>query len=313
MTQRPAPLIRMLMFTPLCLFGNHQPGFLLPLSSPRFCMGLLSLGLVWSGSPALADAGGVSAPGVTAQGYESPAVEVPAPSGCAEAVNATDVCPPTLLSQATPDTAPSTPPAPPETPFELDPAVIESSPVLQDWLRQTPDIAAEIQHDPSFRTRLRLGYSQFPSTGQAGGINLGVEDIFVWPGTGLTVSGDYARSWNDTREAYGAEARYYLLPLGGYVNVAPVVGYRHLETPLYTTDGVNVGFRLMIVPSRGGAADFSISQTWVAPGTAEEVGITGFSGGYAITHHLRLATDLQFQNSRFGQDSRLGISLEWLL
>lgn len=210
--------------------------------------------------------------------------------------------------------APAAPgPSTPVTPLDLPPAVIENSPVLQEWLEHIPDIADEIANDPSFRTRLRLGYAHFPSSGNLGGIQAGVEDVFVWPGTGLTLSGDYARSWNGDREAYGAEARYYVFPLGGYVNIAPVVGYRQLATSRYTTSGANVGLRLVVVPSRGGGSDVSISQSWVAPGTPDEVGLTSATLGYAVTPQLRLATDLQFQNSRFGQDSRLGINLEWLL
>lgn len=198
-------------------------------------------------------------------------------------------------------------------PLDLPPEVIQESPVLQEWLQRTPDIAAEIANDPSFRTRLRLGYSQFPSSGGTSGFNAGVEDVFVWPGTGLTLSGDYARSWDGNREDYGAEARFYVFPLGGIVNFAPVLGYRQLTTSQYSTSGLDVGMRLMIIPSRGGGADVAISQSWVAPGSQDEVGMTAASIGYAVTSHLRLATQLQFQNSRFGQDSHLGLSLEWLL
>lgn len=212
--------------------------------------------------------------------------------------------PPNSAISPNPETAP---------PLDLPPGVVESSPVLQEWLQRTPDIADEIANEPSFRSRLRLGYSQFPSSGNVSGVNAGVEDIFVWPGTGLTLSGDYARSGNRDRETYGAQARFYLFPLGGYVNFAPVLGYRQLSTRSYTTSGVDVGMRLMVVPSRGGGADIALSQTWVAPGTENEVGMTGASVGYAVTSHLRLSTDLQFQNSRFGQDSRLGLNLEWLL
>jgi hypothetical protein len=198
-------------------------------------------------------------------------------------------------------------------PLDLDPAVIENSPVLQEWLEHIPNISEEIINDPSFRTRFQLGYAQFPSTGHIGGFQAGVEDVFVWPGTGLTLSGNYAQSWSGDRKNYGAEARYYVLPLGSYVNLAPVLGYRALETPRYDTDGLNIGVRLLLVPSRDGAADMAISQTWLAPGTSEEVGILGLSIGYAVTQHLRLAADLQFQNSNFGQDSQLGLSLQWLL
>ncbi|MFQ4135001.1 hypothetical protein PGN35_001655 [Nodosilinea sp. PGN35] len=197
--------------------------------------------------------------------------------------------------------------------LDLDPAVIEGSPTLQRWLEDIPDIADEIRHRPSFRTRLRVGYAQFPSTGQIGGMTASVEDVFLLPGTGLTASADYSRSWNGQRESYGGEARYYLLPLGGYVNLAPTVGYRSLSTPAYQTEGLDVGLRLMLVPSRGGGADLALSQRWVAPGTEGEVGITSLAIGYAVTRQLRLGTDFQRQNSRFGQDSRVGISLELLL
>lgn len=207
-------------------------------------------------------------------------------------------------AQSTPDEFP---------PLDLDPNILEESPVLQQWLEEIPDIAQEIRHDPSFRTRLRVGYANFPSNGEIGGFQLGVEDVFLWPGTGLTASADYHRSGNGQREAYGAEVRYYLLPLGGYVNVAPSLGYRSVSAPAYNTDGLDLGLRLMVIPSRGGAADFSISQHWVAPGSEGEVGLTQFNLGYAVTRQLRLGSDLEFQNSRFGQESRWGLSLEWLL
>ncbi|WP_225885305.1 hypothetical protein [Leptolyngbya sp. KIOST-1] len=197
--------------------------------------------------------------------------------------------------------------------LDLDPAVIEGSPTLRRWLNDIPDVASDIRHQPSFRPRLRVSYAQFPSSGQVGGFGAAVEDLFVVPGTGLTASADYSRSWNGDRESYGAEARYYLLPLGGYVNIAPTVGYRTLSTPAYQTDGLDVGLRLLLVPSRGGGADLALSQRWVAPGSENEVGITSLAIGYAVTRQLRLGTDFQLQNSRFGQDSRVGLSLELLL
>jgi hypothetical protein len=100
----------------------------------------------------------------------------------------------------------------PATDLDLDPAVIRDSPVLQRWLQEVPDIADEIRNQPSFRTRFRVGYAQFPSTHQASGIHLGIEDIFIVPGSGLTASGSFNRSWNNDRESFGAEARYYLFP-----------------------------------------------------------------------------------------------------
>lgn len=206
---------------------------------------------------------------------------------------------------------PQTTPQPAAQEFDLKPEIIENSPVLQRWLKKVPNVLEEIRHEPSFRTRVRLGYSQFPSTGQAGGFNVGVEDVFIGR-TGLTVSGDYQRSFNGKRESWGTDLRYYIFPLGSYMNVAPQVGYRNLTTGNFSTDGVNVGARLMLALSRTGAADVSLTQSFVSPGSRDEVGMTTLSFGYAVTQNLRLSTDIQKQNSREDKDSRVGIVLEWM-
>lgn len=201
---------------------------------------------------------------------------------------------------------------PPENALDLDPQVVEDSPVLQRWSEEIPNVLAEIRNDPAFRTRLRLGYSHFPSSDQAGGFHVGVEDLFLGE-TRFTASADYHSTFEGDRTAYGANLHYYLRPLGRYINIAPVVGYRYLHTDNYTTDGVNVGARLMLALSRTGAADIVLSQTWVNPGNpSEEVGITTLSVGYAFTSDLRIATDLQKQNSADERDSRVAISLEWM-
>jgi len=198
--------------------------------------------------------------------------------------------------------------------LELSPEVVKGSPVLQRWLEGVPNVLSDIANTPGFRTRVRLSYDRFPSTNQAAGWNVGIEDIFVGR-TGLTVSGDYQTAFDSTvqRDAWGAELRYYLRPLGSYVNLAPVVGYRRLSTSLYSTEGVNLGLRLLLVPSRGGGADIALTQTWVAPGTDREVGLTTLAAGYALTYNLRLFTEIQQQNARQRQDSRLGLGLEWML
>ena len=202
--------------------------------------------------------------------------------------------------------------ASPAEALDLDPEIYESSPVLQEWLTDPPDIAEEIRRDPSFRTRLKVGYAQFPSTDQASGFNLGIEDIFIG-NTGLTVSADYQAAFDRDRKSYGADLHYFVRPLGSYINVAPLIGYRYLETDDYTEEGLNVGVRLMLALSRTGAADISLSQSWVDVGTSHEIGLTSISVGYALTQHLRLSTDIQKQNSSQGRDSMVGIGLEWLL
>ncbi|MEY2833442.1 MAG: hypothetical protein RLZZ574_2701, partial [Cyanobacteriota bacterium] len=189
--------------------------------------------------------------------------------------------------------------------------VLKESPTLQRWLKEVPDLLEDIRHDPSFRTRLRLGFTTFPSTDNAGGINIGVEDIFI-KRTGLTVSADYQSAFNGDRNAYGADLHYFVLPLGNYFNLAPLIGYRYVQSNDFNTDGLHLGLRLMLAFSRTGGGDISLSQSYISPGGSEEVGITSLSVGYAVTSKLRLSTDLAWQNSIEDKDSRAGINLEWL-
>ncbi|GAB4374359.1 MAG: hypothetical protein Kow00121_18720 [Elainellaceae cyanobacterium] len=212
---------------------------------------------------------------------------------------------------ALPDPSPFQIAQTPTEQFDLDPELIEDSPTLQRWLEEVPNVRSDIRRDPSFRTRLRIGYSQFPSTDHASGLHIGIEDILI-ERSGFTVSADYQTAFDADREAYGADLRYYVLPLGSYVNFAPVVGYRSVEGEDYDTDGVNVGFRVLLVPSRTGAADVSFTQTWVAPGDDQEVGVSTLSFGYALTHQMRVSADLQKQNAPQEKDSRVGIGLEWM-
>jgi hypothetical protein len=198
-----------------------------------------------------------------------------------------------------------------ETELDLDPKIRQESPVLERWLEKIPDIAEDIRRDPSFRTRIRLGYAEFPSSDNSSGVILGVEDVFFGQ-TSLTLSGDYQTAFNGKRTAIGANLQYYLLPLGDYVNLAPMVGYRYIQTENYSTDGLNLGLKLKLALSRTGAADITVSQSFISPGGANEVGLTTLSVGYAITSNLRLAADIQSQNSRARKDSSLGILLEWL-
>jgi len=191
-----------------------------------------------------------------------------------------------------------------------DPALPTDSPVLERWRQRVPDVLSDIRHDPSFRTRLRASYSQFLDDSQSG-FALGVEDIFLGR-TGLTVSGGYQASFDGEQSAYGGDLHYYLLPLGGQVNLAPVLGYRHIDTGREITDGVNLGARVRFVPSRTAAADITFTQSWVALGSDEEVTISNLSLGYAVTHDLRISTDLERQNAPSRKESRVAIGIEWM-
>jgi hypothetical protein len=195
--------------------------------------------------------------------------------------------------------------------IDIAPEIIKGSPVLQKWLKGIPDIQNEIKTEPSFRTRVKVGYSQYPSANQAGGFHAAIDDIFFGR-SGLSASANYNSSSTGNRTAYGVDAQYYLFPLGGYVNITPLVGFRHLETDKYNRDGLNLGVKVMIVPSRGGGADVAIGQSWVGFGSPTETGLTTFSVGYALTENLRLSTDIQQQNAKENYDSRVGFGVEWM-
>lgn len=202
--------------------------------------------------------------------------------------------------------------SPEDSQINIPPEIIESSPALQRWLEEEPDLLEDIKHDPAFLTRFRVGFTTFPSSDNASGLNLGIEDVFI-KRTGLTISVDYQTAFNGDRNAVGADLHYFVLPLGSYFNFAPLVGYRYVQSNDFFTDGVHVGGRLMFSFSRTGAGDISISQSFISPGGSKEVGITSLSVGYAVTSNLRLSGDIERQNSLEDEDSRFGLNLEWLI
>jgi hypothetical protein len=194
--------------------------------------------------------------------------------------------------------------------LDLPPRIIEDSPVLQKWLEEIPNVLEDIQYDPSFKTRLGLGVTWFNSDGDATGVSLSLRDLFIQR-TGLTLDADYYTATGD-RLTVGADVNYFLLPLGNYLNFAPTVGYRYLQSEDFSTDGINLGLRLMLALSRTGAGDISLTQSFISPGGNEEVGIISLSAGYGITPTLRLSGDVEWQNSPEDRATRLGINLEWL-
>ena len=197
-----------------------------------------------------------------------------------------------------------------EDSLDLSPEIMENSPVLQRWRKEVPDLLEEIKNDPSFRTRIRLGYNQFPSSNNTSGLGIGIEDLFIGKSS-LTLSGDYETSFSN-RQSGGVHANYYLLPLGSYINIAHVLGYRYIQTNDYHTQGMNVGAKIMLALSRSGAADLAFSQSFISPGSDNEVGISTLSVGYALSNNLRISTDLQQQNSRAQKDNQVGLYLEWM-
>ena len=201
---------------------------------------------------------------------------------------------------------------PPSEPFNLPSEAIEQSPVLQRWLEDIPDVRSDIRNDPSFRTRLQVGYSFFPSSESTSGFVVSVDDVFIG-NTPLTVSAEYQQNFRGDRSAYGTDLHYYVLPLGSYINFSPIVGYRHADSADdYSIDGANLGVRFRFVPSRTGAADITVDQSWVV-GDREGLSVTHLNFGYALSANLRLSTDLEWQSTADEGDSRVGVNLEWML
>lgn len=195
--------------------------------------------------------------------------------------------------------------------LDLAPEIIESSPVLQRWLQEVPDVWETIKHEPRFRTRWRWGYVVFPSADDQNGFSARIEDIFLG-NTNLSVSGGYQGNFSGNRQTWGADLHYYVFPLGSYVNLSPVLGYKNITTNSYTTDGVNVGVKLLLALSATGAADLALTQSLVSPGSNDEASITTLSLGYAITPDLRISTDIGQQNSLEARENHFGIFLEWI-
>ena len=194
-------------------------------------------------------------------------------------------------------------------PLPIDiPPHLRSSPTLKKWLRAVPDIRQDISNDPSFKTRLRLGYARFTQS-NTNSLSLGLEDLRLGR-TPVTLSGSYTASRTDS--TWGIDVQSYLFPLGGYVNIAPVIGIRSLPTSITQTTGLNLGARILLVSSRGGGADVTLQQTWTAIGTDQEVGIGKISVGYAIAPKLRIATDLERWNGRSVFETRASLLLEWM-
>ncbi len=198
------------------------------------------------------------------------------------------------------------------SPISLPPEAVEQSPVLQRWLESVPDVRADIRNDPSFTTRIQAGYTFFPSSDGTGGFIVGVDDAFVAQ-LPLTVSADYQQNFRGDRTAYGVDLRYYVFPLGSYFNLSPIVGYRYAKSGSdYQVDGAHVGLRARFVPSRTGAADLTVDQSWIV-GDSESLNITQVNLGYAITSDMRISTDFEWQSTPDNGDSRVGIHLEWSL
>ncbi len=187
-----------------------------------------------------------------------------------------------------------------------------ASPTLEKWHKQIPSVKTDIATDPAFRTRIRLGYESFGdrSTNPTGW-QLGLEDLRL--GTSRATFNVHYRSNSTGRDRdWGADVNYSLMPLGKKIQLAPTIGYRRLTVENNATTGLNLGLRTRLILSRRSGADITFDQSWVAPGSDRETGLSRLIFGYAVTKNVRIATDWQGVRSRESKDDRFGLAVEWM-
>ena len=193
--------------------------------------------------------------------------------------------------------------------LEIDRQIIDRSPVLQRWLNSPPDLLDDIYNSPSFDSKLRIGIT---SRNHSLGLELGIEDIFIGK-LPVTFNANVQAELSGRESEINANFRYYLLPLGSYWNVAPVVGYRQFnqfERPQIS--GLDVGVQGILVLSPQ-SSDLRLSHTFTSPQSNLEMSITTLSSSYALTNNLRLGTKIEWRRSPIIYDSRVGFLLELTL
>lgn len=202
------------------------------------------------------------------------------------------------------------------TELELPSEIFDNSPVLQRWSDTVPDVRHGIKHDPSFKTRWRIGYGFFPANGDRSGVSFGVEDIFIQPDFPVTLSTAVNTTFDGDRSDFSARANYYILPLGSPLNIAPTFGYQTFSSEKngqsYHHDGLEIGGKIQLNLSRSGASNVTLSQQFINPTGEQEIGITTLGLGYAVTKNIRIATEIQKHNSTVAKESRVGLFLEWM-
>ena len=192
--------------------------------------------------------------------------------------------------------------------LKLDQQIIQNSPVLQRWLNNPPDILSDIYNTPSFGAKIRLGLT---ARNQSLGFDLGFSDLFLGQSP-LTLSANYQREFSGQETDLNTDLKYYLLPLGGYFNIAPQIGYRYIDFFGENVSGVDVGLQGILVLSPNNS-DIRLSQTFTAPRSDRETSITTLSASYALTRDLSLGSNIQWRRSPVRSDSRVGVFIEWRL
>ncbi len=212
-----------------------------------------------------------------------------------------------LPGYAAPDKVPST--AADDLNLEQD--LLQRSPVLKRWLDSPPNVLNDIENTPAFPTKFKIGVANVPSRENDYELALGAEDIFLGK-SGFTLSAEYRQSLNQNihnTNLWGGNIRYYLVPLGSYVNLAPQVGYTSLRLEGAEFQGPALGGKLVFALAQ--TADVTLTETVILPSQGPTVGRTQLSFGYALSPAMRVSADIDFINAPTRQDTSFGINIEF--
>ncbi len=183
--------------------------------------------------------------------------------------------------------------------------IIESSPVLQRWLDQPPDLLDEIRTTPALPTRLQAAVSHDYWT-------VGLADLTLVPR--LTLSGDYQQSFDEPDDRqFGSVLRYYVAPAGSLINFAPQVGYRTLDQSNRSLRGLQYGAQVSVALAPR-AADITLSYTWLDPVNTDDgwATLADVTAAYALSPSIRIAGRYRWQHTTIRKDRHFGVVLEWI-
>ncbi len=188
----------------------------------------------------------------------------------------------------------------------LDEEVVDSSPVLQRWLNDPPDLLDEIRNTPAVPTRLQAGID-------VSGWSVGISDLYLVER--ISLSSHYQQSFDRPQDAtFGSNLRYFVAPVGSRLNLAPQFGFGRIDQLDRFVSGPQYGayFVLALDP---GAADLTLSYNWLDPSRSTQEGeatIGDITAAYALSDSTRLAARYRWKHSTITKDQDLALILEWV-
>lgn len=188
----------------------------------------------------------------------------------------------------------------------LDTEVVESSPVLQRWLNDPPDLLDEIRNTPAVPTRLQAGID-------VSEWSVGISDLYLLERVSL--SSNYQQSFDRPQDVtFGSNLRYFVAPVGSRLNLAPQVGFGRIDQLDRFLSGPQYGAYVVLALDPG-AADLTLSYNWLDPSRSTQEGeatVGDITAAYALSQSTRLAARYRWQHSTITKDQDLSLILEWV-